>query len=84
MWTVPTCSVFTVLRYSGSFSFKGQELVQEGGTQWMVLRSGRFTPEKKSLQNGYNLMLSGPHFHSCLCGRHRKPNPDFVLVRSVP
>jgi len=27
-------------------SFKGKELVRMGGTQWMVLRSDRFTPEK--------------------------------------
>jgi len=32
-------------------SFKGKELVRMGETQWTVLRSGRFTPEK-SLQNG--------------------------------
>lgn len=80
MWTVPTCSVFTALRYCGSLSFKGQELVRMGGTVDGVALRPLYLQKKLTER----VRLEAPHFHFCLCGRNRKPNPDFVLVRSAP
>jgi hypothetical protein len=59
MWTVPTCSVFAVLRYSGSLSFKGQELVRMGGTvDGVALR--RIYPPKKLRER---VRLEAPNFN---------------------